>query len=836
VTLADSVSTSLRWHALPPLWVVVLVIVPLVFLTVRFFYRREAGRVGRRLRIGMGLLRALAVLLVLGALFGPYAETIEGVKFKRHLILAVDTSQSMAFKDVYQRNAAVAEEIRTAAGYASVRDLALKSRLDIVKDLLGRDRDFVERLADNFRLHVYKFDDATVNVFEPQEGETAATAAEKVLRGLPGLSADGGITRIGAAIRDLVRDFDARNEPVAGIVMFTDGKHTAGAPMPVDEARRAATATREPIRIFPVWVGDPGVAINVGVSRIDAPEVTLAGDEVFFTATVRARGLEGKTARLEATVLDRAGQPLEVLPIEAEPFGLPAEGKSKKVSFRHTFPRPGRYRLRIGVPPWPGEAVEGDNYQEHVLRVVELKMRVLLVASKPSYTYRFLQPLILRAEETIEANSLLLDAEPEWPQEATRGVEPIRVFPQEKRELAEYDVIIFLDVDPRHEAITGGRDPERFQSMLETWVKRGGGLILQAGRDKNIPGEWADPTLQALLPVVPWRLMSDDRMNALIDLEHPKRYHVTLAGAGHPVLRVLRDPERVREFWEGDAYAANSYIWYAPVARAKSSATVLAVRIDRDAPAPEKDAHPLVALQDYGLGKVLWLGTDELWKMRYRVENLYYWRFWSGAIRHLATYRLLSGNKRIKIWVDRGDGRYQIGESVGVEAKFLDENFEPVQPDPNDPGSDRRRLKLRAPDGSEEEITLYAVGGDPPEGLFRTRIAAGQPGTYSLVAEPEKSGEEVAETTFVVEDTTLEKSDPLLDMETLRGIAAASKGEVLSPGEFFELLENPKVPSTSIVRSGEPKRTDLWDRGWLLWAVVGLLGVEWILRRKNLLL
>ena len=134
-------------------------------------------------------------------------------------------------------------------------------------------------------------------------------------------------------------------------------------------------------------------------------------------------------------------------------------------------------------------------------------------------------------------------------------------------------------------------------------------------------------------------------------------------------------------------------------------------------------------------------------------------------------------------------------------------------------------------------ITLHATDiTDPPEGLFGTRVAAGQPGTYSVIADPGPRDTEVAETTFVVEETTVEMRDPLLDMRTLNGIAAKSRGRVLQPHEFRELLDKQIVPPTGIFRSGEPKRTDLWDRAWVLWLIVGLLAVEWILRRKNLLL
>jgi hypothetical protein len=318
----------------------------------------------------------------------------------------------------------------------------------------------------------------------------------------------------------------------------------------------------------------------------------------------------------------------------------------------------------------------------------------------------------------------------------------------------------------------------------------------------------------------------------MVDLANPKRYKLTAQGADHPIMRIRGDTAESRDYWESDDYF--NYLWYAPVQRAKSSAIVLAKRRDWNRDGPYPDA-PIIALQDYGLGKVLWLATDELWKMRGGAEreNLYYWRFWSNAIRHLATYRLLGGNKRIKIWVDRADARYQVGDAVGIEAKFLDENFEPVAPDESDENSMKRTLKLRTPEGEELDVVVHAYLTDPPEGLFKTTIAAGRPGTYSLVAAA-SGDEEPAETSFVVEETTLEMSDPLMDMHTLNGIQRESGGKLIPPDQFHRLHE--VVPAAGIMRSGEPRRTDLWDRAWVLWLFVGLLAVEWILRRLHLLL
>ncbi len=842
--MIGATTTSIRWEALPPPWVVFLVLIPLLVLLVRFLYRREAGRVGRGPRMVMGGLRVLAILLVCGALFGPYLERIEGKSVKRHLVICLDTSGSMSFPDTYGSVPELRAALEPLVLQAEGESLRSMSRFEIARRLLGGDRAFLERLAEKFRLEIYGFDGEAHGLFVQAEKETPAKAAERILAALPSLKPEGSVTRIGATIRHLVRRLDARNEPVAGILLLTDGRHTGGAPDPVDEARRAAEGTREGIPIFPVAIGDPSAAVNISTSRVDGPEFVLAGDEVAFTATVHARGLAGQPAALVAEVLDPFGQVLQRLPIDAAPFALPGDGQEPvKVSFRHRFSEHGTYDLRIGVPPDPREAVTSDNWQRHILSVIRLKMKVLFVASMPNYTFRYLNVALMRAEEEIAANSLLLSAEVNWPQEASRGVEPLDEFPRERSKLAPFDVVILDDVDRSDRRFSGGSDAglRETLSTLASWVKEGGGLVLLSGPDLNLPRGYEGTQLMDLLPVVPDRTLTPENSKQIVDTSQQWRYQLTPAGLAHPILRILRDPQETQQFWEGKEFAAsNFFYWYLPVERAKSSATVLAVRRDSGrVPRGEgfREPDPLIAIQEYGLGKVLWIGVDELWRMRKGVESLYTWRFWSGVIRHLATYRLLGGNKRIKIWVDRPDAHYAVDDTVGIEAKYLDENFEPVPDTEGEGGPATRMLKLQMPDGSEEEVMLQAASTNPPEGLFRGKYLARRPGTYRLVAEA-GIDEEPAKATFVVEETTIEMRDPRMDMRALNEIAQASRGRVLSPPDFRRLLDPGEtvIPPAAIVRSGEPQRTDLWDNAWFLWIFVALLAAEWILRRLHLLL
>ena len=169
--------------------------------------------------------------------------------------------------------------------------------------------------------------------------------------------------------------------------------------------------------------------------------------------------------------------------------------------------------------------------------------------------------------------------------------------------------------------------------------------------------------------------------------------------------------------------------------------------------------------------------------------------------------------------------RYRVGDSVGVEAKFLDREFEPVQPPDGNYDNFERKIKLRTLGGDEQEITLTGIETKPPEGIFRTKLHAGEPGTYRLIAESDGS-EQPAEETFIVESTTIEMSDPLMDIQTLNGIAKASGGRVLMPDKFRGLLDD-----EVLLRKGGMTRTPLWDRSWMLWAFVGLLAIELVLRR-----
>ena len=84
-------------------------------------------------------------------------------------------------------------------------------------------------------------------------------------------------------------------------------------------------------------------------------------------------------------------------------------------------------------------------------------------------------------------------------------------------------------------------------------------------------------------------------------------------------------------------------------------------------------------------------------------------------------------------------------------------------------------------------------------------------------------------TEFQVADVKPEMANTDMQIERLRRIADLSGGQCLSIPQFQELSSLvSREPYTTTVRTDRP----LWDNGWVVFVLVGLMGFEWIVRRR----
>jgi hypothetical protein len=85
-----------------------------------------------------------------------------------------------------------------------------------------------------------------------------------------------------------------------------------------------------------------------------------------------------------------------------------------------------------------------------------------------------------------------------------------------------------------------------------------------------------------------------------------------------------------------------------------------------------------------------------------------------------------------------------------------------------------------------------------------------------------------------VVSASVEKRDLSADPELMRQVAAISGGAVVGAGEVARLPE--VVRRWEAGRQLAHRQRPVWDRWWVLTAMVGLLGAEWWFRRREGLL
>ncbi len=824
----------LLWRALPAPWVIGLVVVPAAVVLVTLAYRREDVPRGRRL-----VLAALRLLVLLAAtllLFGPYMERKLTRRVRSHVAVLLDTSASMEVAD--DVDPGFASDLSRATG-VPFEALPRTPRFELARRALleGGAESVLERLRKEFVVHVYGFAaeprPAWSGEADREEGDAAASAAAA----LRALRPDGASTRIGDSLVATLEDFRLRDEPLAAVVLVSDGRSTGGGRTPREAAEVARAFLQKGfvgergIPVHPVLAGDPSSARNVQVRNLVAPEVVLANDDASFEFDVVETGFDGQSATLRLRFVEPPGENAVLTP---ESVALKPGEAGTRVKARYRFTRPGPYRLMVGVPPLPGERVSADNWAQHHVRVVDRKVKVLYVDGRPRREWEALQRALTRDADTMLVHTLQLESARDVPQARTEapGWPALRqnLFPRTRAELFEYDVIILGDADWRD---FGDSDEEALRRVqdIRDFVEAGGGLLCIAG-EYHMPLSFRRTALDDVLPVV---VDADEVLRARVNTGESFNIALTAEGRESPILRIHEDGDRSAELWE--RMGRWQQWWYFPARRVAAGARALAVHPEgvKEATRGEEGRHAnrfgphvLLATRTYGLGRSLWVGVEELWRMRYGVGDQFYYDFYAKAVRYLASYRLLGGNKRVKLHPERQV--WFLDESVAIVAHVVGEDYRP--PSPHD--KPVVKVLLRLPDGREESMELTAMPqpeGEAPTGVYRGTVTATLEGTYTVAPDPaEVPGETPEEKSFVVQASAEERKDPSVDEESMRTLAAASGTEAVTLADIGKVPERIRPRDYSVPVDARPD--PLSDQWWVPVLLTCLLAVEWILRKS----
>jgi hypothetical protein len=786
----DAERESLQFLDAPPLWVVVLIVVPAAFVLARLAYGfRQVDRGG--LRAFLVALRAAALLGLAAILFRPVQETTRYLVRRAPLAFLLDDSASMRRVDSYPDSAEHAALAR-AAGLAEGAGDELPSRADLSRKVLAP---IVAELRERYDVRLLRFSEDVVPIASLDE-----------------VQGRGDRTRLGEAILSALEEL--RGTRTAGIVLVSDGRSNEGR----DPAEAALAAAAEQVPILTVGVGDPRPPRNARLEIVEAPDVALEHDEVALTVRVTGVGYEGESSpvvlRRAASADPASSATGEVLAQEEVRL---EGGSGRLVTLTFTPEEPGEWRLVAEIPKRPGETLTDDNVDTRLVRVRPEKIRVLYVEGYPRWEYRYLKNLLLRTDRNVLVQCYLLSATSDFPQEATPGplTPPLQRVPTSREELLDrYDVILLGDVPPQ--AIgSSPSESEEFLASVKAFVEAGGGFCMIAG-EYDAPRSYVDTPIADLLPVVVGGV--EEEVVAIPGPDAEFRPRLETPSAPHEIVRLLADPDPNRRLWEEEG-GLHPLRRFFPVRRAKPGAEVL---LRHPESRNRYGGHVLAAVTYVPLGRTMYLGTDETWLWRFVYRDLYHERFWRNAIRYLALGRLRGADRRFRLGVEKS--RYELNERVVLEARILDEALAASE-------AAARKVFVTFPDGRTAEAELEPTAGEA--GVLRTSFVATVPGHHEafLTEGNVPEGRRLATADFEVEIPSREMVDPTLDERTLQAIAARTGGLYLSlaqAGEIrrrFEGSRELRTPVSSEIR-------DLWDNGWVLAFVVGLLAVEWIVRKR----
>jgi hypothetical protein len=203
------------------------------------------------------------------------------------------------------------------------------------------------------------------------------------------------------------------------------------------------------------------------------------------------------------------------------------------------------------------------------------------------------------------------------------------------------------------------------------------------------------------------------------------------------------------------------------------------------------------------------------WRMMQPSTDRSYELFWRQAARWLAT----GAPDPVSVSVPDAP---EPGDAVELAVDARDSAFAPVTDATID-------ATLSAPGGEAKPIALRPSSHTP--GTFVTTFTPEQAGLYKLHADARKGQTSLgtSERWFYVGGSDREFADPRLNEGLLRRIARESGGEYVRAADASRVVS---LLQSAVPQHSAPERRDLWHEPWAFALVIGVLSLEWILRRR----
>ncbi len=612
----------------------------------------------------------------------------------------------------------------------------------------------------------------------------------------------------------LARVGESSNDPakVLGVILLTDGRHTWGE----SPQKRAGELAARGVPIYPVVMAPKIAPPDISIVTAKAQAATVfKGSTVPVEVAVRVTGWPAGpiTVTMEQPQNEK-GEPRDPI---VETIQHNGTDQTYPVVLKAKMDSPGPQTLKVTATSKAKEDRFPENNSKIArVNVVKDRARVLIIDGEARWEFHYLHTALGR-DENMDVRSVVF-RQPRVTKSNDESLRksgiPARTMPDDADGLTGYDCIVVGDVEP-------DQFPPSKRARLEKYVAEAGGTVVFVAGKRSMP--------MALLGG------DDDPMRKLLPIKNPK---VLDDKRGFP-FSLTTEGQRSWFLQMGDTGTESLAKWerfpphyWAITGEAKDGAETLATAVGQ----------PVFVRQNYGFGRVLFLGIDSTWRWRYKAGDTYHHRFWGQVAQWAASDRLLpTSNAAGTIRFGTREPTFRPGQEIEVIVRATDA-VKKLGPDslkgaryvklPEKPGEAERMIRLvpfSQPEGRPRDLTgavkdlvpgKYAIELDIPEWADQLQGPVGTDGRAgklrSLFEVLPADGEELLE---------LSADYPLLEE-----LATVTGGKVYTPETLDELVERLQTQTATVEhRTVRPVRQS-W---WTLVVILLLLSAEWGLRKWN---
>jgi uncharacterized membrane protein len=774
----------------------------------------------RRVRIGCGLLKLAGIAALVICLLEPLWVGQRARPGANFFAVIADNSQSLTVKD---------------AGES-------QSRGEILHKLLNSDaKGWQSALEENFQVRHYTFDSRLQSV-----------------RNFAELNFDGRASALGNALTTATEQW--RGQPVAGVLLFTDGNATdIGDDLP-------PLAGSPPI--YPVVLGKDASVTDLSLKKVGVSQTAFEDAPVTIQAEVAASGFAGSEIVTRLTEVANGFSNSTTNQTNSASYHISAnskivaeltqraKGDEDDLNFRfqiqpdkpgiHFYELETRARSELQNSNAPSrEATLVNNRQMVVVDRGQEPFRVLYVSGRPNWEYKFLNRAI-QEDSQVQMVSLIRVArrEPKFDFKGRAGESSnplFRGFGTNDEETASYDQPVLIRLNTKDEFELRGGFPKTAEelfkydavivskleaeffthdqmALLQRFVsERGGGFLMLGGAESFREGNYAGTLVASMLPVY---------LDRAVDAKLPGEMKLTLTREGwlQPWTRLR--PTESEEKTRLDAMPA--FEVFNPVSDLKPGASVLATVSDADG-----RTYPALVAQRFGLGRTGALMIGDLWRWGLQDEAMQkdLGKSWRQLVRWLVSDVPAQVSVTAETSVS-GDPA-----EVRLSVKARDAEFKPL-----DNATVRltvRPVKLASSNNvknSNEEmatnfVQLTAEPSATSPGTYEATYIAREAGAYSVEAQVTRADGKIAGQAaagWASDPAAAEFRSLKPNRALLESIAKQTGGEVVAMEDlekFVRQLPERHAPIT------ETWTDPLWQKPYVFLFVLGCFVAEWGIRR-----